>query len=272
MLSIRTETDTIAGAAGSSTPACAAILASQPRRRRWSTWPSSSSTASRSACRYEDGRLAVAATRGDGEVGEDVTHNVRTDPLHTQAVAWRAPSSVARSPGRGLHDPPRRSRSSTRGSRRPARRRFINPRNTAAGAVRQIDPAMTAQRPLEFFAYGIGRDARLCAAANPTATLLDVLDAFRPPGERRSPRGAWRRRAVGVLRRRRGERGSLPFEIDGVVYKVNSLALQETLGFRITRAALGHRPQVSGRGDGDRGHRHRRAGRAHRRHHAGRAA
>ena len=128
-----------------------------------------------------------------------------------------------------------------RGSRRRGKR-FINPRNTAAGAVRQIDPAMTAQRPLEFFAYGIG-ETRGFARPESHSALLDALDAFGLPvnGDRRVARGAAELSAF--YEDVAAQRGSLPFEIDGVVYKVNSLALQDTLGFvsREPRWAIAHK-------------------------------
>jgi DNA ligase (NAD+) len=119
---------------------------------------------------------------------------------------------------------------------------FINPRNTAAGAVRQIDPAMTAQRPLEFFAYGIGENEGF--ARPPThSALLDRLASLGLPvnADRRVAHGAAELSAFyeGVALRR----PDLPFEIDGVVYKVNSLALQEGLGFvsREPRWAVAHK-------------------------------
>ena len=121
-------------------------------------------------------------------------------------------------------------------------RLFINPRNTAAGAVRQIDPAMTAQRPLAFFAYGIGETEGF-ARPESQSTLLDLLDAFGFPvnGDRRVARGAAELSAF--YEEVAARRGSLPFEIDGVVYKVNSLALQEKLGFvsREPRWAVAHK-------------------------------
>jgi DNA ligase (NAD+) len=119
---------------------------------------------------------------------------------------------------------------------------FINPRNTAAGAVRQIDPAMTAQRPLQFFAYGIGETRGFEKPATQRA-LLDALEGFGLPvnGDARVARGAEALakfyESVALMR------DKLPFEIDGVVYKVNSLPLQERLGFvsREPRWAVAHK-------------------------------
>jgi DNA ligase (NAD+) len=119
---------------------------------------------------------------------------------------------------------------------------FINPRNTAAGAVRQIDPAMTAQRPLQFFAYGIGETSGFARPPTQRA-LLDALEAFGLPvnGDAKVARGAEALAAFyeGVAARR----DKLPFDIDGVVYKVDSLALQQHLGFvsREPRWAVAHK-------------------------------
>src|SRR5207248_187643 len=119
---------------------------------------------------------------------------------------------------------------------------FINPRNTAAGAVRQLDPAMTAQRPLLFFAYGVG-ETRGWPLPKTHAELLDAIEKFGLPvnRDRRVARGADELMAFyeDVAKRR----ASLPFEIDGVVYKVNNLALQRELGFvsREPRFAVAHK-------------------------------
>jgi DNA ligase (NAD+) len=118
----------------------------------------------------------------------------------------------------------------------------VNPRNTAAGAVRQLDPAITAQRPLLFFAYGIG-ETRGFALPPTQSALLDALSKFGLPvdRDRRVVKGADGLMAFyeDILQRR----GKLPFEIDGVVYKVNRLALQRELGFvtREPRWAVAHK-------------------------------
>ena len=134
---------------------------------------------------------------------------------------------------------------------------FVNPRNAAAGAVRQLDPAIAAQRPLSFFAYGLGevtpaeqggprlRDAvRLAAAVRRLGLSGGDADAraraaptnWSPSTQRIGPRSATR----------------LPYDIDGVVYKVDSLALQRAAGLRLARAALGRGAQVPGAGAADR--------------------
>src|SRR6185503_14730890 len=121
-------------------------------------------------------------------------------------------------------------------------RTFINPRNTAAGAVRQLDPAMTAQRPLRFFAYGIGEVSGWDVP--PThAAMFDALAGFGLPVDphRRVVHGA--DELIAFYEHVKALRDKLPFDIDGVVYKVNDLALQRKLGFvtREPRWAVAHK-------------------------------
>jgi DNA ligase (NAD+) len=111
--------------------------------------------------RYENGVLVQAATRGDGEIGEDVTQNIRTVGQIPAAAAWQGHPAGARSARRGLHAP-RRLRALNELQREKIakgaknEKTFVNPRNAAAGAVRQLDPAIARQRPLSFYAYGWG--------------------------------------------------------------------------------------------------------------------
>lgn len=180
--------------------------------------------------RYEQGVLVQATTRGDGEVGEDVTHTIRTIgsiPLRLRD----APPPVLEVRGEVFM---RRDDFERLNATMQARneKTFINPRNTAAGAVRQLDPAVAAQRPLSFFAYGVGETQGWSAFPTSHALLIDALRMFGLPvcEHRRVVSGgeglASFHRDVAALRDR------LPFDIDGVVYKVNSLALQALLGFR----------------------------------------
>ena len=191
--------------------------------------------------RYEKGKLAVAATRGDGEVGEDVTRNVRTIRAVPQQLAIAKPPAVLEVRGEIYMT---RSDFDKLNERQLAagQKTFINPRNTAAGAVRQLDPAMTAQRPLRFFAYGMG-ESRGFAIPATHAALLDLFAAAGLPvnRERRVARGA--AELIAFYERVAERRGSLPFDIDGVVYKVNSFDLQRTLGFvtREPRWAVAHK-------------------------------
>jgi DNA ligase (NAD+) len=191
--------------------------------------------------RYEDGRLTVAATRGDGEVGEDVTPNVRTiRSIPRKLKGTRVPALLE---VRGEVYMTRRDFAELNARQQAAGGKlFINPRNTAAGAVRQIDPAMTAQRPLQFFAYGIGETRGFDKPATQRA-LLDALDAFGLPvnGDAKVARRA--DALAAFYESVAAKRDKLPFDIDGVVYKVNSLALQERLGFvsREPRWAVAHK-------------------------------
>jgi DNA ligase (NAD+) len=241
MLSIRTETDTVAGAAAKF----------DARVRRDLGLPADGPAVEYMAelkfdglaisLRYEAGRLAVAATRGDGEVGEDVTLNVRTIRSVPRQLRGARPPVVLEVRGEVYMT---RAAFADLNARQQAAggKLFINPRNTAAGAVRQIDPAMTAQRPLEFFAYGIGETEGFARPASQSA-LLDTLAALGLPvnADRRVAHGASELAAFyeGVAARR----ARLPFEIDGVVYKVNSLAQQDALGFvsREPRWAVAHK-------------------------------
>ncbi len=192
--------------------------------------------------RYEQGVLAVAATRGDGEVGEDVTANVRTIRGIPQRLrgGLKAPAVLE---VRGEVYMGRQDFAELNARQQAAGLKlYINPRNTAAGAVRQLDPAVTASRPLRFFAYGVGD----VAGWTMPATQSDLFDALAGYG---LPVNRDRRIALGAAelsafhRAVEARRADLPFEIDGVVYKVNRLALQQQLGFvtREPRWAVAHK-------------------------------
>ena len=114
--------------------------------------------------RYEDGELVVGATRGDGSDGEDVTANVRTISDIPQQLEGQALPDDVRDARRSLHDQADFvALNSAR--RRPGEQVFANPRNSAAGSLRQMDPSVTASRPLHFFAYGWGEIADKCRRA-----------------------------------------------------------------------------------------------------------
>ena len=191
--------------------------------------------------RYAAGRLAVAATRGDGEVGEDVTRNVHTIRAVPLKLSSRKPPGVLDVRGEVYMARKDFERLNAR-QEAAGLRTFINPRNTAAGAVRQLDPAMTAQRPLRFFAYGIGEVSGWDVP--PThAAMFDALAGFGLPVDphRRVVHGA--DELVAFYEHVKALRDKLPFDIDGVVYKVNDLALQRKLGFvtREPRWAVAHK-------------------------------
>jgi DNA ligase (NAD+) len=182
--------------------------------------------------RYEQGLLARAATRGDGETGEDVTPNLRTVrsvPLRLQAAR---PPPVLEVRGEVFMRRDAFEKLNER-QRAAGEKVFVNPRNAAAGFVRQLDPAVTASRPLSFYAYGIG-EVEGWTLPDTHSGLLDALAEFGVPV---SAIRAVVRGAAGLVEfhaRIAAERDRLPFDIDGVVYKVNSLALQRQLGF-VTR-------------------------------------
>ncbi|BBI99300.1 DNA ligase [Ferrigenium kumadai] len=190
--------------------------------------------------RYERGLLVQAATRGDGETGEDVTQNVRTIhqvPLRLQGC--EAPVLEVR--GEVYMSRPDFERYNEK-QRERGLPTLVNPRNGAAGSIRQLDPALAAQRPLSFFAYGLGEVQGWALPATHSA-VLDALDKMGVPvsGERAVVRGA--QGLVEFHQRVAAKRDSLPFDIDGVVYKVNSLGLQAELGFisREPRWAVAHK-------------------------------
>lgn len=188
--------------------------------------------------RYEAGLLVQAATRGDGEVGENVTENARTiadipkqlsgapEVLEVRGEVYMSHADFA-----ALN-----ARQAARGDKT-----FANPRNAAAGSLRQLDPRITADRPLRFFAYSWGalsaplaetqigaieRLATLGFQTNPLTVLCDGPEAL-----------------IAQYRAIEAQRASLGYDIDGVVYKVNDLALQRRLGFRATtpRWAIAHK-------------------------------
>jgi DNA ligase (NAD+) len=190
--------------------------------------------------RYEHGVLVQAATRGDGETGEDVTQNIRTVhciPLRLQGTVpelleVRGEAYMSRVDFQRYNDRQRALGKAT----------LVNPRNGAAGSIRQLDPAMAAERPLSFYAYGLG-DTRGWAIPLSHSGVLDALAAFGLPvcEHRATVQGA--DGLIGFHARMSEGRDSLPFDIDGVVYKVNSLALQQRLGFvtREPRWAVAHK-------------------------------
>jgi DNA ligase (NAD+) len=190
---------------------------------------------------YEDGIFVQGATRGDGSTGEDVTANLRTVrsiPLRLEA---KKPPRLLEVRGEVLMFRKDFDAINQR-ALAAGERTFVNPRNAATGGLRQLDPKLTAKRGLSFFAYGIGAHEGLALPAT-HAKLLDGLGAMGFPvaKDRRTVKGA-----EGLLEfyREVGEkRPKLPYDIDGVVYKVNAFAQQELLGFvsRAPRWAVAHK-------------------------------
>ncbi|HAF45695.1 MAG TPA: DNA ligase [Gallionellaceae bacterium] len=190
--------------------------------------------------RYERGVLVQAATRGDGETGEDVTQNIRTIhciPLHltgctAEVLEVRGEVYMSRKDFNRYNEKQRELDQPT----------LVNPRNGAAGSIRQLDPALAAKRPLSFFAYGLGEVKGWTLPATHSG-ILEALQSFGLPvcADRAVVRGA--QALAGFHQRIAAKRDALPFDIDGVVYKVNSLALQQELGFvsREPRWAVAHK-------------------------------
>ncbi|MDP1900615.1 MAG: NAD-dependent DNA ligase LigA [Rubrivivax sp.] len=247
MLSIRTETDTTAAGA----------MAFDERVRRELGLGEDAPPVEYAAelkfdglainLRYEAGVLVQAATRGDGETGEDVTQNIRTVrgwpgaggqvPQHLDGAA----PAVLEVRGEVYMRRDAFERLNQR-QRERGEKTFVNPRNAAAGAVRQLDPAIAAQRPLSFFAYGLGETEGWTPPETHSATL-DALSAMGVPvcADRQVVQGA--AGLVAFHQAMGARRDALPFDIDGVVYKVNSVALQKRLGFvtREPRWAVAHK-------------------------------
>jgi DNA ligase (NAD+) len=191
--------------------------------------------------RYESGRLVQAATRGDGSRGEDVTVNVRA--IRSVPIQLRGKNPPPLLEARGEVFMTRRSfealnaRQAGRGEKT-----FANPRNAAAGSLRQLDPAITAERSLDLFFYGVGA----IEGWNVPARHSGILAALRDFGLRTCPEIAVVEDVAGCLeyyQRIGARRSQLPYDIDGVVYKVDRLDWQRDLGFvaRAPRWATAHK-------------------------------
>ena len=189
---------------------------------------------------YDRGRFVQGATRGDGYTGEDVTANLRTVrsiPLRLRGA--RPPASVEVR-GEVIMYKADFERMNAR-QRERGEKEFANPRNAAAGSLRQLDPKITAARPLRFFAYGLGDSGGTSFQRH--GEVLDwIADQGLPvSAERATVRGL--SGLFGFYRRMGEKRDKLPYAIDGVVYKVNRLDYQQSLGFvsRAPRFALAHK-------------------------------
>lgn len=191
--------------------------------------------------RYEQGVLVQAATRGDGEIGEDVTQNIRTIRQIPLRLQGNAPAVLeVRGEVYMRHDAFEKLNNM---QRQQGAKTFVNPRNAAAGTVRQLDPQIVAKRPLSFFAYAWGE---IAGWADQPLTHDGMLKAFAAFGLPVDPHRTVVQGPEGLIefhQRIEQQRGELPFDIDGVVYKVNSLALQLELGFlsREPRWAVAHK-------------------------------
>jgi DNA ligase (NAD+) len=200
--------------------------------------------------RYENGVLVQAATRGDGETGEEVTANIRTigqiplrlPPDAPAVLEVRGEVYMRRDDFEALNERQRqRIAAGIKGEKT-----FVNPRNAAAGAVRQLDSGIAAERPLSFFAYGLGDITPAEQGGPQWTTHFDMLQQLKVWGFPVAEQTACVQGAAGLVafhQRMAVERDALPYDIDGVVYKVNDLALQARLGFvtREPRWAVAHK-------------------------------
>jgi DNA ligase (NAD+) len=192
--------------------------------------------------RYENGVFVQGATRGDGFTGEDVTQNLRTVRNIPLRIAGSDVPALLEVRGEVLMLRRDFARLNER-QRAAGDKEFANPRNAAAGSLRQLDPKITAQRPLRFFAYGIGDAHAVLPAPSLHSGTMECLAGWGFPlaKERAVVRGV-----AGLLdyyERIGATRRDLPYDIDGVVYKVDRIADQETLGFvsRAPRFAIAHK-------------------------------
>ncbi|OZA28868.1 MAG: DNA ligase (NAD(+)) LigA [Hydrogenophilales bacterium 17-64-11] len=192
--------------------------------------------------RYEHGMLVHAATRGDGETGEVVTQNILTIHSIPLRLHTKKPPEVFEVRGEVYmrRDDFERYNAKQREAGKPT---LMNPRNGAAGSIRQLDPRLAAQRPLSFFAYGLGEVQGWSEAPASHSATLDVLEKLGVPvcAERRVCRGG--QELVTFHDEIAARRDQLPFDIDGVVYKVDRIDLQRELGFvtREPRWAVAHK-------------------------------
>jgi len=192
--------------------------------------------------RYENGIFVEGATRGDGFTGEDVTQNLRTVRNIPLRLTGKDVPPLIEVRGEVLMLRDDFAKLNER-QRALGEKEFANPRNAAAGSLRQLDPKITAQRPLRFYAYGVADASAVRPAPRFHAEMMDRLAAWGIPvaREREVVRGV--RGLLDYFDRIGRMRRSLPYDIDGVVYKVNDLAAQERLGFvaRAPRFALAHK-------------------------------
>jgi DNA ligase (NAD+) len=191
--------------------------------------------------RYENGVFVQAATRGDGSTGEDVTGNIRTVRAIPLRLHGESVPTVLEVRGEVLMFKADFARLNQR-QRDAGQKEFANPRNAAAGSLRQLDSRITAQRSLRFFAYGVGMLEGAAMPASHTALLDWFVELGLPVSkERAAVRGV--AGLLGYYRDIGRRRLELPYDIDGVVYKVNDLEAQSQLGFvsRAPRFALAHK-------------------------------
>ena len=190
---------------------------------------------------YESGVLIHAATRGDGSVGENITNNIKTIPaIPLRLMTSEVPRLIE---VRGeVYMPKAGFEAFNEQARLHGEKTFANPRNAAAGSLRQLNPKITAKRPLAFYCYGVG----ICEGYSLPDSHFEQLRQFQALGFRVSKLTELAHGMLGCMayyEAMQARRQSLPFEIDGVVYKVDSIAAQRKLGFvaRAPRFACAHK-------------------------------
>ena len=191
---------------------------------------------------YEQGRLVLATTRGDGQTGEDITGNIRTItavPLQLRGDDWPAQLEVRGEVYMA------RSAFATYNAGAEARgdKPLVNPRNGAAGSLRQLDPAITARRPLRIFAYSVGRRGRNTRSHS---EALDTLRRWGLPVNPHTTRCEGAEAVLAFINRCLSQRAELDYDIDGVVLKLDDLALQQAAGVLSRTPRWGPRLQASG--------------------------
>jgi DNA ligase (NAD+) len=193
------------------------------------------------SARYENGAFVQGATRGDGETGEDITQNLRTIKALPLKLRGGTVPRVLEVRGEVFMPFEGFKRFNAEAAAR-GEKSFINPRNAAAGSLRQLDPRMTAARPLDLFIYGVGVIEGGALPPRHSETLKEL----RRLGFKICPQSTVVESIEGCLeyyRKMGAARSSLPYQIDGVVYKVDDVDLQRTLGFisRAPRWAIAHK-------------------------------
>ena len=176
--------------------------------------------------RYEEGRFVQGATRGDGQVGEDITSNLKT--IRAIPLRLKEPVTIE---VRGEAYMPKKSFESLNAARaEKGEELFANPRNAAAGSLRQLDPKIAASRNLSMFIYGIGGDGE-AYGIDSHGEMLDYLANLGFPSNRERQACATIEEVMAFINKWTEERPNLPYEIDGIVIKVNRFAHQDELGF-----------------------------------------
>ena len=178
---------------------------------------------------YEEGVLKYAATRGDGSVGEDVTHNIKTMKVIPLRLKSDNPPKILELRGEVLMNKEDFLELNEQQKKQDLKV-FANPRNAAAGSLRQLDPAVTAKRKLQFFAYGLG-EVDTSVHFDYHSQMIDFIESLGVPVSKYSEIVQNNIEMEAYFQKILGQRNALPFDIDGIVFKVNSIKSQNNLGF-----------------------------------------